>query len=196
MPRTVSGPACASDLSTLRDIFGWWPSELDIARNPGNWVMAAQSFFAAARVLDQESQLARKQMHGQVGLELNPDIFARTQTDAAAFFCMAFGLELAVKAALVSQGCLEGLETNDPLPFSHDLPTLARRIDGLQLSTQELECLEVSKATVGSGKYPVGLRPSEDSNGVPITLSYGGFSLVAEPLYGRLLTIAGDDRAP
>lgn len=46
------------DISQIREIFQNWPSELDVAKQSGNWAQLAQSFFFAAIVLNEECACA------------------------------------------------------------------------------------------------------------------------------------------
>jgi hypothetical protein len=92
------------DISQIREIFQNWPSELDVAKQSGNWAQLAQSFFFAAIVLNEEMKNAHVRMHKNIEQMVSTDLLRRIQVRVPSIFCLAFSLELSIKAALVQQG--------------------------------------------------------------------------------------------
>ncbi len=175
------------DLSAIRAVFPNWPSELEVARVPGNWASMAQAFHCAAHVLAEEQRKGHQRMHANAGQPLDIDAFRRCQTSPAAIFCLAFSLELAIKAARVHQGALSNLQSGDCLPFqTHNLDVIASKLDGLDLSAEDIDCLKECSAIVSAGKYPVGVSPDGSANGVRPQMSFDDLARIAVTLYGRL----------
>lgn len=168
-----------------------WPSELDIAKQSARWAMMAQSFYCASVVLNDEREKAHRQMHMETGNQISIDLARREEVGVPAIFCLAFSLELAIKAALIQQGAIAELETGQKLPFSsHSLCELAKTIKGLNLVPIEEECLERAAIIIADGKYPVRKKPCGAKNGLPGYPNYHNFLCTAEPLYERLMNLA------
>jgi len=180
------------DLSEVRKHFPHWPSELDVAKVPAHWAQMAQSFFLAAQVLNDEQRKAHRQWLDNVGQPADLDAYKRSLTMPAAFFCLAFSLELALKAALVKQGALDNLGSGQALPFSsHNLYRLAQDVDGLYLDADHKECLEWASEIIASGKYPVGKKPRDDTVS-HVNRAFSDLTRIAGPLYGELMEMAAD----
>jgi hypothetical protein len=176
------------DLDKVRVAFPDWPSELDSAKVPSHWSMQAQAFFCAAKVLDEESRSAHRRVNDSVGEVSNKRDLMRQQTDAAARFCLAFSLELAIKSALVAQGKLDELTSGESLPFgNHMLHDLAQQVVGLEITPDEKEILLWASEAVLRGKYPAPKKPCEAKSGVPVTKAFSGLYNQVRPLYGRLM---------
>jgi hypothetical protein len=178
------------DLDKIRAVFPEWPSELKVAKVPGNWASRAQAFFCAAKVLNEESEQAHREIHARAGEVLSENILIRNLTQLAAEFCLAFSIELAIKAALVAQGKLDHLTSGGSLPFdNHKLKTLAKEIDGLDVTADVESTLQWAADFVLNGKYPVPKKPNEEKNGVTITKSFYDLIAAAEPIYRRLMEL-------
>ncbi len=177
------------DLENIRKAFPDWPSELDVAKASGNWASQAQQYFCAAQVLSEESISAQERFRANVGKKININDLIRQQTTNPTEFCLAFAIELTIKAILVAQGKLEELVSGEALPFNHKLLDLARQIDGLDISEEEQEILLWSSEAVFNGKYPVSKRPSDSKNGVPISSLLREQVNKVEPLYRKLMDI-------
>ena len=175
----------------IRSVFPDWPSELEVAKVSGNWGMMAQSFYCAANVLASEYRAGQADYHENVGFPIDEEAIKRISTIPAQFFCMAFALELAVKAALVAQGELSALKPGDKLPFGvHDLKELASSVRGIELSPDEFSCLGLAADLISVGKYPVGIRPTQEPSHAVHTGDYSQFESFAGPLYMRFIDVA------
>lgn len=182
------------DFSDVRVVFPSWPSELDVAVTPANWALMAQAFHIAAHILAEEQQEGLRRLHENVGRPVDVDALRRTMVAPAAAFCLAFSLELAIKAARVQQGALRNLKPGGRLPFqSHDLVALAAKVDGLGLSADDIHCLMECSVIVAAGKYPVGVKPDGSVNGVRPQKSFDDLARSADGLYGRLMDLASRD---
>jgi hypothetical protein len=115
----------------------------------------------------------------------------RLHTQIPAEFCLAFSLELAIKAALVAQGELEKMTSGEKLPFpDHSLHRLAQRVDGLETSPEEERALRWASEAIVRGKYPVPKKPCDDKNGVSVVRSFSALFRDVEPLYKRLMDMS------
>ena len=178
------------DIERIRAVFPTWPSEWEVAKAPGNWTSRAQSFFFAAKVLSQESEQAQREMHATIGEALSESILIRTGTQIAAEFCLAFSIELAIKAALVAQGKLNHLSNGDSLSFgNHQLSSLAKEIEGFEVTKEVDSTLQWAAAMILNGKYPVPKKPNDKKNGVTVTRSFHDIMGSAEPIYRRLMEL-------
>jgi len=174
------------ELDEIRSVFPNWPSELDVAKTSTNWASRAQAFYSG--VLNDELNSAHNEMHSRAGQVLEAEVYLRQQTQLPAEFCLAFSLELAVKAALVKQGKLEELSSGQNLPFgNHLLHILAKQLQDFQI-TEEL--LKWASATVLNGKYPVRKRPSDSENGVTPVRSLTSLIHTIDPLYHKLMGLS------
>jgi hypothetical protein len=179
------------ELGQIRKAFPNWPSELEVAKQSSNWAMMAQSFYCAAVVLNDEMKNVHRQMHSEPGMQVSVDLSRREQVGVPAIFCLAFSLELAIKAALIHQGAISDLETRKKLPFSsHSIHDLAKQVEGLHLVPNEEQCLEQAASVIANGKYPAGVAPCELKNGVQFYPNYEDFMRTAAPLYERLMSLA------
>lgn len=178
-------------LDQIRQRLPNWPSELDIAKQSARWAMMAQSFYCASVVLNDEMEKAHRQMHIEMENQISIDLARREEVGVPALFCLAFSLEMAIKAALIHQGAIVELQTGQKLPFSsHSLSELAKKIKGLNLLPVEEECLERAANIIADGKYPVRKKPCDAKNGLPGYPNYQNFLRTAEPLYERLMDLA------
>lgn len=178
-------------LDKIRKTFPNWPSELEVAKQSSNWASMAQSFYCASIILNDERENAQRLMNSETVNQINEDIVMRIQVEAPAIFCLAFSLELAIKAVLIKQGAITDLETGQKLPFSsHLINDLAKQIAGLDFLPNEEQCLELAASIIANGKYPVGKAPCELKNGVKLYPNYKDFRKMAEPLYIRLMNLA------
>lgn len=178
------------DLDEIRKVFPTWPSELEAAKQSTNWAGRAQSFYCAAVVLNEEREKAHQRAHAETGRVITEAVMLREQVDIAAYFCLAFSLELATKAALTNQGALAELKSGKKIPFlSHSIHELAKKVAGLNLSQEEGECLKKASAFIAYGKYPAGIAPCESRNGVPSYPHFQSLFRIAGPLYQRLMEL-------
>ena len=183
----------AEDFRRVRAVFPDWPSELDAAKQVPSWIIRAQEFFFAGLVLDHEAQAAEQALRdGETPLSESTHL--RMHVRLPALFCMAFSLELAVKAALVRQGDIDALAPGERLPFtSHGLLDLARRVRGLTLTAREEDCLRTAGDVIVSGKYPVPPVPRADRSGARVISDTSEFESDAAAIYGRLVVqMSGD----
>jgi len=177
------------DLANIRKVFPDWPSELDVAKVSSNWAVQAQEYFCAAQVLSEEFKSAQKRFRANVGKEVDVRDLIRQQTTQPTEFCLAFALEIAIKAVLVHQGKLDELVSGEALPFNHKLLDQARQIDGLVISEEERDILLWASEAVLSGKYPVSKKPSDSKNGVPAVGSPSDRMNEVQPLYRKLMDV-------
>lgn len=167
-------------LKAIRRVFPRFPSEREAAAAPANWLLRAQSFCNAATVLMGEQHRHGKPAGPPCSLAAAPDLL-RLNLQAPALYCLAFGLELSLKAALVSQGKKpEG---------HHNLLGLARKLRGLELSKRDEEALEIARHLLKDGKYIVSKEPKADvtPQGLP---PFGDLHDLAKPLLDRLWELA------
>lgn len=184
-----------TDLKQIRSAFPDWPSELDLAKVPSNWIAFASAFYCAAKVLNEESSAAFQEWTQQEGQPVRAANMIRTQTQIPAEFCLAFSMELAIKAVLVSQGKLDDLSSEAALPFgNHMLHTLARDIDGFEVTSEEEGILLWASRTVLSGKYPVSKKPSDSKDGVKLNRSFSELYDKVYPLYQRLMDLVKESK--
>jgi len=181
------------DLAKIRAAIPGWPSELDVAKHPGNWAAMAQTFHGAAHILNDEYIQSGEDWYANVGEPVDPQLLRKRQIAPAAIFCLAFSLELAIKAAHVKQGALNDLQSREKLPFAtHGLVQLAKSVDCVALSDDEIKCLEQSAAIISAGKYPVGVSPDGSADGVRAVVSFDDFALHADRIYKMLIRVATD----
>jgi hypothetical protein len=172
-----------SDINKIRNIFSDWPSEQDVAKSSENWAMLAQAFFFAAIVLNEESNYAQKLLHTYEGVEISEDLIMRLQTDIPSVFCLAFSLELAIKALLIHQRKLANI------PANHSLLELANKIENFKVDNSTEKVLQWASNIVVHGKYPVSNKPSDDKNGVHPGISFQDLILNVEPVYKRFIEL-------
>jgi hypothetical protein len=184
------------DLKAIREVVPGWPSELDTAKQPTEWVRRARTFMNAAVVLHDEQAEAYSQVFQQAAIQ-TAERELRLDIQMPAVFCLCFAVELAVKAALVRQGALNELTSGELMPLAnHKLGALAGDVAGLNLTEGEAATLGTAGEIVLRHKYPVGPKPSDSESGVPTTFMFESFLRVLEPLFERLLvlaTVAEDD---
>jgi hypothetical protein len=180
------------DLEKIRQAFPNWPSELDIAKSSGNWAAQAQQYFCAATVLSEESLSAQQRFHENLRKEIDINALIRQQTANPTEFCLAFAIELSIKAVLVTQGKLDELVSGEALPFDHKLLNLAHQIDGLDISEEEQDTLLWASEAVLNGKYPVSKKPGDIKSGVPISRSLAERVDRVEPLYRKLMEMTNN----
>ncbi len=174
-------------------MFPEWPSEMDVAKSYGNWAARANSFISAAFVLDDEARKASEARHSKAGVKLEHHEMMRLRTAIPAEFCLAFSLELAIKAARVRQGDIDELKAGEKLPFgTHSLVGHAQKVNGLDLSPDETELLELFSTITTHGKYPTKREPSDNESGVVTSRSFAELAHKAKPLYDRLMRLACD----
>lgn len=185
------------EIDQIRRVLPGWPSELDAAKAPSNWLAMAQSFFSAAIVLDQENTSAQQAMHAGDGCQVGVDLLRRQQTSTAAIFCLAFSLELAIKGALVQQGKLDGLSHQKNLTIAHhSLIELANQIDGFTTDSETENLLQWASNMVLGGKYPTSKKPSDLKDGVPVVRQFRELLDVASPVYECLMAICAQSSPP
>lgn len=177
------------DITNIRKVFPDWPSELDMAKMASNWAMQAQAYFCAAQVLNEESKSTNQRFHSNVEKPIDEKDLIRQQTTLPAEFCLAFALELVIKAVLVHQGKLEELASGEALPFNHKLLDQALKINDLEITDKERETLLWASDAVISGKYPVSKKPSDNKNGVPVARSLSDRINEVQPTYKKLMDI-------
>jgi hypothetical protein len=166
------------DMKQIRNAFSEWPSELEVAKEWGNWSTMACSFFCAAVVLDEELTSAGQAMYTEAGNQLRDDQLMRRQTYLPAVFCLAFSLELAVKKL----GKLENI-TN------HSICEIARSIDGFAIDAKTKEVLNWASSVIRDGKYPAPKKPSDTKSGGFVTVHFGELLDDVKPVYDRLMAL-------
>ncbi len=175
-----------------------WPSQAETVKQPGNWLKLAQAFFYAAVVLNEERQTAHKQMYAHTGEVFSEDhagMFKRLQVKSPAEFCLAFSLELAIKAALLTQGALDGMTRGQKLPFgNHDLSKLAQNIEGFEMDEDASQTLQWATYVISIGKYQVPIKSSDPKSGLPVVKNLPDRLRDAEPLYKRIISLAHQGR--
>jgi hypothetical protein len=180
------------DLNAIRKVFPDWPSELDVAKCETNWACLAQEFYCSASVLQQEQDAVHRRMHSPEPLIMTEDILMRSHLLRPAIFCMAFALELAAKAAIVSRCQGKGIEHAKRLPFAgHCLVDLCAQLPELNLSLEDEKLVAQAEQIVVSGKYPSDIKPRDDksvANLPQLTI----FMERAVPLYLKLMRLSCD----
>ncbi len=170
-----------------------WLSEFDVAHHEGNWELYALSFSSAANVLAREYRKALITTNDSDWVASDCETQESLATIVAQFFCMAFALELAIKAALVSQGAMASAGPGDRLSFEgHNLRKLGQLVRDVHLSQPELDCLEVAGELILTGKYPVGLRPGNEPSQAVHAADYDVFEVPAKRLYECFIEIAAN----
>ncbi|MBI4967693.1 MAG: hypothetical protein HZC25_06195 [Rhodospirillales bacterium] len=148
------------DLKRISPNFPDWPSELDVAKGASNWAFLAQQFYCAAQVLREEADRVKEEIHEQdQQVEHTEWRLWRMNLGRPAAFCIAFSLELAVKAAYVSQhpdeikdGSLGGLK-------GHSLIEKCKRISRFDFTDERMKYVKMAEEIILDGKYPVTLKP-------------------------------------
>jgi hypothetical protein len=179
------------ELDKIRSVFPNWPSELDVAKTSSNWAIMAQYFYCAAKVLNDEFESTRKKLHSNSGQKMTNDILIRLEVNIPSIFCLAFSLELVIKAARIKQGDINDLENGDKIPFaSHSVGKMAKEIYNLNITPEEDEWLKQTARLITNGKYPVGIKPKSNINGILIYPTFNDFNMGTKFLYERLMKIA------
>jgi len=165
------------------------PSELDVARAWSNWASVAQEFYSAAAVLYDARSETHARMHSGEPLTMTPRVIARIRLERPIFFSMAMAIELAIKAATVGRDSSRIVANTRMFFASHKLLILCRKISELCLSDAERKCVQEAEEIVRDGKYPVGLKPTDDES-ASLLPDLDTFLCTAIDVYRKLMRVA------
>jgi len=145
----------------------------------------------AAVVLWEERTQSLDYLEANIGHTADPSRLRGVALDPALRFCLAFAVELALKAALASQASAGEIQSGRRLPFGgHDLADLARRLSGAEFSAEDMSWFTQATAVVKDGKYPVPLHPRQEVRGLAPQPGLEEFAERAPTLFSCLMRLA------
>lgn len=158
------------DLDAIRKIFPDWASEFDVAKQPDNWAMRAQDFYCAALIISEELDETHKFLHEKNGCKITEKIAIRLNGRSAGVFCMAFAIELSIKAVYVKEIAKDSMVPNERITFgNHKLVDLVRDTSlTSSMSQDELDAISLAEELIAHGKYPAALKPSDSAESMYI----------------------------
>jgi hypothetical protein len=151
-------------LQSIRRVFPDWPSEFDVARQPQNWASLAQDFFCAALIVKGENRRCHAWLHSDAPKPFTDEIAVGLHGQRAAVFCMAFALELTIKAAYVMTNGRKRMKPNCTIDFgSHRIIQLAEDISEGCLTDADKQAIRLAQEIIVNGKYPTTKKPKDNA---------------------------------
>jgi len=149
-------------LESIRKVFPDWPSEFDRARQPDGWAMLAQDFYCAALIVNTETKKVHDWLHADEGKQITHEIAVRLHGQRAALFCMAFAVELIIKAVYVKQIETKEMKPNCHIKFgNHRITQLAAKMTDISLTDSEKMAIQLAQEIIVNGKYPTSTKPKD-----------------------------------
>lgn len=176
-------------LEKLRKFFPDWPSEYDEAKQAELWALFAQEYYCAAIIINDEITKTRKFLNENKNIQITEDIGIRMHGHAAAIFCLAFSIELLVKAVFIKCVANKSMKPNQKIDFAnHKISILIKEINEIVIiDEKEKALIKTIEQIILYGKYPTNKEPSDKKTREKLP-DFHNFKLLAEPLYKKLIS--------
>jgi hypothetical protein len=140
-----------------------------VARQHVNWASLAQDFFCAALIVGRENQKCHDWLHANDGKVITDEIAVGLHRQRAGVFCMAFAVELVIKAVYVKKIGCKHMKPNSRIDFgNHGIVQMAEEIAEASLTDSEKEAIRIAQEIIVNGKYPSSKKPKKDTE--PLSL--------------------------
>lgn len=170
---------------SIRKAFPDWPSEFDRARQPDGWAMLAQDFYCAALIVNTETEKSHDWLHANDGKQITHEIAVRLHGQRAALFCMAFAVELIIKAVYVKKIGAKQMKPNCRINFgSHGITQLAAEMTDISLTDPEKAAIRLAQEIIVNGKYPTSTKPKDTAESMMLPNLRRAIEML-EPIYEK-----------
>jgi len=148
------------------------------ARSSENWLQYSYDFYSAGSILIAEFEKGIELMRGSVGSVPYDRQYVgqRIHMHASPRFCLAFSVELLVKAILIKQDPKKWIPETGKVKFGHSTFVLFKSHIPIDMSEDELKMLKSIEKFVAWGKYPERVNPGDIDDDRTRTLSFHPYS--------------------